>query len=472
MEVFFLNGQQSGGLSALILAAGNGKRMRSKKPKVLCEVLFKPMICWIRDWCLQAGISDQCVVISPEGEEIRGHFPQGTAFAVQQERRGTGHAVMQALDFLKAHAGGDVLVLNGDAPFIDGETIQNALTLHRREQAAITVVTAEVEDPTGYGRIVRSRKNVSAIVEHADADDAIRAIHEINSGTFWFKVDFLMDALSRLGCDNAQGEYYLTDTVKVATRAGARVRAYCSENCDIVLGANDRRGLLKLNEIARRRVFDRLLDAGVNLLSTDGLIVSPDARIEPDTTLYPGVIIKGKTMIGSGCTITSGSVIEDSIIGSSVTVNCSQITRSTVGDGARIGPFSQLRPDSHLAPGVKIGDFVEIKNSTIGEKTSVAHLSYIGDSDVGARCNFGCGVAVANYDGLHKNRCVIGNDAFIGCNTNLVAPVSLGDGAYTAAGSTITEDVPGDALAIARARQVVKPDWSARFRGSRINPEK
>ena len=459
--------QQEGGLCALILAAGNGKRMRSQKPKALCEVLFKPMICWIRDWCLRAGLPEICVVISPEGDEIRTHFPENTAFAIQSERKGTGHAVMQAKEFLRAHAGGDVLVLNGDAPFIDDKTITGALALHRQERAAVTVVTAEVEDPTGYGRIVRSRRNVSAIVEHADADDAVRAIHEINSGSFWFNIDFLLSALGELSCDNAQGEYYLTDTVKAAARAGRRVCAYCSENRDIVLGANDRRGLMRLNSIARERVFDRLLDEGVSLLSTDGLLISPDAQIGPDTTLYPGVVIKGRTVIGRGCTITGGSVIEDSIIGDFVTVNASQIVRSSVGDGARIGPFSQLRPDSHLAAGVKLGDFVEIKNATIGEKTSVAHLTYIGDSDVGARCNFGCGVAVANYDGLKKSRCVIGDDVFIGCNTNLVAPVTLEDGAYTAAGSTITDDVPADALAIARARQSVKPGWSADFRGSK-----
>ncbi|MCI8622666.1 MAG: bifunctional UDP-N-acetylglucosamine diphosphorylase/glucosamine-1-phosphate N-acetyltransferase GlmU [Provencibacterium sp.] len=465
-----MNETQGAGLAALILAAGNGKRMHSQKPKVLCEVLFKPMIAWIRDWCSRAGIMEQCVVISPEGEEIRSYFPEGTAFAVQQERRGTGHTVMQAMDFLRAHAGGDILVLNGDAPFIDDETIRQALRLHRQEQAAVTIVTAEVEDPTGYGRIVRSRKNVSAIVEHADADDAVRDIREINSGAFWFRTDFLIDALASIGCDNAQGEYYLTDTVKVATGRGERVRAYCSENRDIVLGANDRRGLLKLNEIARRRVFDQLLEKGVNLLCTDGLIVSPDACIEPDATLYPGVIIKGNTRIGAGCVITSGSVVEDSVLGEGVTVNASQIYRSTVGDGARIGPFSHLRPDSHLAAGVKLGDFVEVKNSSIGEKTSVAHLTYVGDSDVGARCNFGCGVVTVNYDGLKKSRNTIGDDVFIGCNTNLVAPVTLGDGAYTAAGSTITEDVPGDALAIARARQVNKPEWSARFRGSKQKP--
>lgn len=462
-----MNTQQESRPCALILAAGNGRRMRSQKPKALCEVLFKPMICWIRDWCLRAGIEELCVVIPPDGEEIFAHFSENTAFAVQSERRGTGHAVMQARDFLQAHAGGDVLVLNGDAPFIDDDTIMGALALHRRERAAITVVTAEVEDPTGYGRIVRSRRNVSAIVEHADADDAVRAIHEINSGSFWFQTDFLLSALGGLQCDNAQGEYYLTDTVKAAARAGQRVCAYCSENRDIVLGANDRRGLLRLNDIARQRVFDRLLEGGVSLLSTEGLLVSPDAQIGPDTTLYPGVVIKGRTVIGRGCTITSGSVIEDSILGDDVMVNASQIRLSSVGDGATIGPFSQLRPDSHLAAGVKLGDFVEIKNSSIGERTSVAHLTYIGDSDVGARCNFGCGVAIANYDGQKKSRCLIGDDVFIGCNTNLVAPVTLEDGAYTAAGSTITDDVPEDALAIARARQSIKPGWSAGFRGSK-----
>lgn len=451
-------------LAALVLAAGNGKRMKSEKPKVLSEVLFKPMICWVRDWCEKAGIGEICVVVSPEGEEIRGLFSEGTHFAVQQQRLGTGHAVMQAREFLKEHSGGDVLILNGDAPFIDDETIKGALQLHREQECDITVVTAEVDDPTGYGRIVRNQKNVAAIVEDADADDATRAIREINSGSFWFKVDFLLEALGQIKNDNAQGEYYLPDAVKVAVHAGRRVRAYCSPNRDIVLGANDRKGLLKLNEIARMRVLDRLMEQGVNIVCADGVLISPDAVIGADTAIYPGVIIKGKSTIGKGCTITGGSLIEDSVIGDGTLVNSSQIYSSAVGAGARIGPFTQLRPNCKIADGAKIGDFVELKNCNIGERTSVAHLSYIGDSDVGARCNFGCGVAVANYDGNRKYRTVIGDDAFVGCNNSLVAPVKIGENAYTASGSTITEDVPDGALAIARARQVVKPGWAQRFR--------
>lgn len=451
-------------VSAIILAAGNGKRMKSQKPKVLCEVLFKPMICWIRDWCKRAEIEDLCLVLAPDGDEVRTHFPEHTSYAIQNERKGTGHAVMQAMDFLKAHAGGDVLILNGDAPFIDDETIRGALAMHREENCSVTVVTAEVDDPTGYGRIVRSHRNVVGIIEHADADDAIRDIHEINSGTFWFKVDFLMEALGQLGCDNAQGEYYLTDTVRVAARSGKRVRAYCSSNKDIVLGANDRKGLLKLNHIACQRKLDALMEEGVNILCEDGVLISHDAVIAPDTTIYPNVIIKGDTRIGRGCTITSGSLIEDSIIGDNVLINSSQVYASIVGDGARIGPFSQLRPNSRIGKNVKIGDFVEIKNSTIGEKTSVAHLTYVGDSDVGERVNFGCGVVTVNYNGKKKYRTTIGNDVFIGCNTNLVAPVRVEDGAYTAAGSTITDDVPSQALAIARQRQENKPGWAARFK--------
>ncbi len=451
-------------LAALILAAGNGKRMKSEKPKVLSEVLFKPMICWVRDWCKKAEIDEMCVVISPEGEQIRGLFDGTTHFAVQQERLGTGHAVMQAKEFLEAHRGGDVLVLNGDAPFIDDETIRGALRLHREQECDVTVVTAEVDDPTGYGRIVRNQKNVAAIVEEADADDATRAIREINSGSFWFKVDFLLEALPKLENDNVQGEYYLPDTVKVAVRDGRRVRAYCSPNRDIVLGANDRKGLLKLGEIARMRVLDTLMEQGVDIVCADGVLISPDATVGPDTAIYPGVIIKGKTSIGKGCTITGGSLIDSSVIGDGTLINSSQIYSSRVGDGARIGPFTQLRPDCVVANGAKIGDFVELKNCHIGERTSVAHLSYIGDSDVGARCNFGCGVAVANYDGNRKYRTVIGDDAFVGCNNSLVAPVRIGDNAYTASGSTITEDVPDGALAIARARQVVKPGWAQKFR--------
>lgn len=454
------------GLCALVLAAGNGKRMKSKRPKVLCEVLFKPMICWVRDWCFKADIRDMCVVLSPDGGEVRRLFPEGTAFAVQHQRLGTGHAVMQARGFLESHAGGDVLVLNGDAPFIDDETIRGALETHRRENAMVTVVAASVADPGGYGRIVRNKKNVTAIVEDADADDATRAIHEINSGAYWFKIDFLLQALDQLTCDNAQGEYYLTDTVKAATRAGARARAYCSENEDIVLGANDRRGLHKLTAIARARVFDRLMDEGVNLICTDGVMISPDAHIAPDAQIYPNVIIKGESRVGSGAVLTSGTLIEDSVIGERAFINASQVYSSSVGEGARIGPFSHIRPGSRIGPDVKIGDFVEIKNSQLGQRTSVAHLTYVGDSDVGERVNFGCGVVTVNYSGKGKARTTIGDDAFIGCNTNLVAPVTVGPGAYTAAGSTITKDVPGGALGIARQRQENKQQWAERFLGA------
>lgn len=451
------------GLSALILAAGNGKRMKSARPKVLCEVLFKPMICWVRDWCVRAGIEEICVVLGPDGDEVKTYFPEGTSFALQRERRGTGHAALQAEAFLRAHAGGDVLVLGGDAPFVDDETIRGALEMHRESGCAVTVITAQVDDPTGYGRIVRSKRSVTAIVEEVDADDTTRSIREVNSGSYWFKADFLLEALSHLGCDNAQGEYYLTDTVRAAVRAGKGVCAYCSPNADIAQGANDRRGLLRLGNIARMRVFERLMDAGVQVLSTDGVLISPDAEIGRDTQIYPNVIIRGHSRVGEGCVLTSGTVITDSVVGDGAVINASQITSSTVGDGARIGPFSQLRPDSHIGKGVKIGDFVEVKNSTVGEKTSIAHLTYIGDSDVGERVNFGCGTVTSNYDGRRKYRTVIGNDAFIGCNTNLIAPVTIGDGAYTAAGSTITDDVPDDALAIARERQTVKPGGALKY---------
>lgn len=451
-------------LSALILAAGNGKRMKSTHPKALCEILFKPMICWVRDWCLRAGITDICVVIGPEGDAIRAHFPENTSFAVQTDRRGTGHAVMQAEDFLRAHAGGDVLVLAGDAPFVDDETLRGALHSHREENRSVTVITAEVDDPTGYGRIVRGKDGVEAIVEEADANAEVRAIREVNSGSFWFDVDFLLNTLSHLGCNNAQGEYYLTDTVHEASRIGARVGAFRSSNADVALGANDRRGLLRLSEIARMHVLERLMDEGVHILCADGVMISPDARIGRDTQIYPNVIVRGHTRIGEGCTLTSGTVITDSVIGSGAVINASQITSSTVDDGASIGPFSQLRPNSHIGPRVKIGDFVEIKNSTLGEKTSVAHLTYIGDSDVGERINIGGGVITCNYDGVHKHRTAIGDDAFIGCNTNLIAPVSVGNGAYIAAGSTITDDIPDDALAIARERQTVKPGRAVRYR--------
>ncbi len=441
---------------AVILAAGDGTRMRSKAPKVLCRVLFRPMLGWVLDNCTGAGIGQTCVVVGAGGEEVRRMLPEGCHTALQAERLGTGHAVMCARDFIRQHSEKDVLILYGDAPFIAPDIIDTAYRQHTAAGNDVTVITAEVGDPTGYGRIIRQGEALLSIVEHRDADDAQKAIKEINSGAYWFKAAALLEALDRIGCSNSQGEYYLPDAVAAVRQAGGKAAACLCADEQSVQGANDRKGLALLNDIARRRVLEALMEQGVDIPFDDGVVIDARAVIGTDTTVLPGSMIIGNTVIGSGCTIGPGAVIEDSTLGDSCVIKDTYITGSVLEEEVKIGPYSQVRPGSHLAKGVKIGNFVEIKNANLGEGTKSAHLTYIGDADIGARVNFGCGVVVVNYDGYAKHRTVVGDDAFIGCNTNLVAPIKVGNRAYTAAGSTVAIDVPDDALVIARARETVK----------------
>lgn len=445
--------------TAIILAAGDGKRMKSSRPKVLCEVLFKPMLNWVEDACRKAGIAEVYVVAGAQAELLRQAAPD-CKFAIQQERKGTGHAVMMAAEAFAA--GGDVLVLYGDAPFISAQVIQDTYEFHKKQGNAVTIVSASLDNPTGYGRIVRSENGqVAGIIEQKDASEEILRIREVNSGLYWFDAGFLEQALAQITNDNAQGEYYLTDTVKIAVQCKKQVDAFVCEDSDVILGANDRKGLKALNEIARQRIMGQHLENGVDIPCDDGVIIGQDAKIGPDSRILPGTIIKGHTCIGSGTVIGPNSYLENVQVGDGAQILSSWLADSKVGNGTSIGPYSQLRPGSEIGCEVKIGDFVEIKNSTIGDKTSIAHLTYIGDSDVGKLCNFGCGVVTANYDGKKKFRTKIGDRAFIGCNTNLIPPVEVGAGAYTAAGTTIDEDVPAGALAIGRVRQQVKEEWAS-----------
>lgn len=445
----------------VILAAGDGKRMGSARSKVLCQVLFKPMLTWVVESCQRAGIGALCAVISDQGEDVAVLLPADCATAVQKQRLGTGHAMCMAGDFLRLHPEDDVLMLYGDAPFVDEETIQGALEHHRATGAALTVISAQVEHPKGYGRILRSEQGLQAIVEEQDATEEQRAIQEINSGVMWFQCEFLLKALQNLEPNNVQEEYYITDAVAIAVQMGLRAESYVAASADVVQGANDRKALAHLNQLARDRVLDRLYCAGVDIPLKDGILVGPDVIVGPDTTLLPGTILKGKTIIGSGCTIGPNTTVEDSIIGDGVVLDQTVVEQSTVGDSCKMGPFTHLRPGCIVGQGVKVGNFVELKNTTIGANTSVAHLTYLGDSDLGVGVNVGCGVVTANYDGAKKYRTIIGDGVFIGCNTNLIAPVTVGDGANIAAGTTVTQTVPAQALAIGRVRQENKENWAA-----------
>lgn len=445
---------------AVILAGGEGKRMKSNKPKAMCEVLFKPMIDWVIDAVSQAGIEDICVVTGHRAEILSEHVEGRCETAYQAERLGTGHAVMQCKDFLEAHKGCNVLVLNGDAPLMDSDTIKKSLDDHASKGNALTVITAKLDNPFGYGRIIRnSRGRLQAIVEQKDADDSQARVNEVNSGAFWFKADKLLGALGKLTNKNSQGEYYLTDTVSVLKAENEPLGAYIADSADVILGANDRVQLLELNEKARQNVIKKHLLNGVDIACTDGIVIGNDVEIGADTKILPNTILLGKTKIGENCFIGPNSRFVDTVVGNNSKLDNVLSENATVGDGADIGPFVHLRPNTAINNNVHLGNFVEVKNSNIDDGTKVSHLTYVGDSDVGKDCNFGCGCVTVNYTGKQKFRTTIGDHAFIGCNTNLIAPVKVGDYAYTAAGSTITDDVPADALGIARARQTNLEGW-------------
>ncbi|MDR2532313.1 MAG: bifunctional UDP-N-acetylglucosamine diphosphorylase/glucosamine-1-phosphate N-acetyltransferase GlmU [Oscillospiraceae bacterium] len=447
----------------IILAAGDGKRMNSANPKVLMTVLFEPMLGWVLDSVRNAGIKDENVgvITGSSAIQVAEYLESKGQYRtfLQEERKGTGHAVMQAEKMLREFSddGGDVLVLCGDAPFMDAGTINAAYELHKSRDSDVTVITANVDPAGNYGRVKRDKNTnlLSAIVEMKDCTPDELKITEVNSGAYWFKSERLIWALPQLRDNNKSGEFYLTDTVELLVKSAS---TYMANDSIIVLGANDRRQLRKLNDMMTEMINNRHYVAGVDIIGHN-VIIGKDVKIARDTLLMPNTIIRGQTEIGSGCVIGPNTQISDCKIGDNVTLNSVQAFDAVIHDNVKAGPFVHIRPGTTLHKNVKIGDFVEIKNSEIGEGTALAHLTYIGDSDVGKNVNFGCGTVTANYDGLEKHRTIIGDNAFIGCNTNLIAPVEVGDNATTAAGSTIAKNVPAGALAIERGQLNVKEDW-------------
>ncbi len=447
---------------AVILAGGQGKRMKADMPKPLFRVLGEPMLHWVITACESADISDICVVKGFKGEMIDEYLGKKYTTVLQAERLGTGHAVQQAIPFLENDKSGNTLVLCGDAPFIDEATIKNALAAHEEQGNAVTVITAELENPFGYGRIIRSAKGISGIVEQKDATDEQKAVKEVNSGAYWFRTADLVELLGKLTNNNAQNEYYLTDTVSIAISEGKNAGAFKSANADIIKGANDRKDLLELNTYARMAVIDKHLANGVEFTCTDGVIIERGVEIGAGTEILPNTILRRNASIGSGCVIGPNTVVENCKVGDNVTLNTVQAYDSVIESGVKVGPYVHIRPDCLIRSESRIGDFVEIKNSTVGEKTAIAHLAYVGDSDIGKRVNIGCGTVTVNYDGIAKSRCVIGDNCFVGCNTNLIAPVKLGKAVYTAAGTTVTRDVPDYALAIDRGVMKINEGYTLR----------
>lgn len=448
---------------AVILAGGKGTRMKADCPKVMCNVLFKPMISYVVDAVKEAGAEDICVITGYRHNEVEDYLASvdvNIKTALQEPQLGTGHAVMQAAEFIAAHADDEILILNGDGPLMDAETINKAYDYHIENKNSITLISAIVEDLNGIGHIKRDENGtLLRIVEHKDATPEEKLINESNAGCYWFNGADLQYALSNITNENVQNEYYLTDSLEILINAGKNAGAYVVENSEVVLGANDRVQLNDLNTIMRKNINNKLMVGGVDIPCTDGVMIGKDVKVGNSTVILPNTIIIGNTVIGEGCVIGPNTYIDSSQIGNDVILDNCKILDSTVEDGVDAGPFVKVRAGSVLKKGVHIGNFVEVKNSVVGESSKSAHLTYIGDSDVGSGVNFGCGTVTCNYDGKNKSRCKIGDGAFIGCNTNLIAPVEVGDKAYIAAGSTITDDIPENALSIARAKQVNKEGW-------------
>lgn len=448
---------------ALILAGGEGTRMKTSKPKVLVEVLFKPMIDWVIDAAVDGGAEDICIVTGYKHEELEEYLGGKYKTVFQEERLGTGHAVMQAKDFIKSHIHDNILILNGDNPLIEPETIKSAYEYHIASKNAVTVISAKLDNPYGYGRILRNKdKCLKKIVEECDATPAEKVITEVNTGAYWFNCSVLLDALEGISAmyeKNGRKEYFLTDAVEVILEKKLNAVAFEAAKSDAARGAKNRVQLQELTEIARHNIMRKHMLNGVSIPCPDGIIISPEAEIGVETEILPGTAIKGKTVIGSGCVIGPNTYIENSKIGDNVSLYSTYCYSSEIKNGTSIGPFVRIRPGSVIGENVKVGNFVEFKNASVGDRTSVAHLTYIGDADIGSNVNFGCGCATANFTGKEKFRTSVGDNAFIGCDTCLVAPVQVGRNAYTAAGSVITEDVPDDSLAIARSKQSVKKDW-------------
>ncbi len=446
-------------LMAIVLAAGEGKRMKSKKSKVVHEICGKPIIKWVHDSIKKSGIDESVFIVGHKAEQVKECLGNNVLYAVQENQLGTGHAVMQAKEYLKDKEG-YVVVLCGDTPVISSKTISNTIEFHKNSKNAATVITAVLDNATGYGRIVRNKKGaVLKIVEHRDASEEERNIKEVNSGMYCFNIKDLLESLDELNNNNSQGEYYLTDTLEILISSGKKVGALKVEDNNEILGINNRVQLSEATEILRNKIIEKHLLEGVTILSPKDTYINSEVVIGMDTIIYPGAIIEGKTKIGENCIIGPNSRIVDSQISDFVEINNSVVLKSMVDEKTKIGPFAYLRPESQIGKEVKIGDFVEVKKSVIGDNTKVSHLTYIGDAEIGENVNLGCGVVLVNYDGKKKNKTIVGDNAFVGCNVNLISPVVVKSNSYIAAGSTITDEVPENSLAIARCKQVVKEDW-------------
>jgi bifunctional UDP-N-acetylglucosamine pyrophosphorylase/glucosamine-1-phosphate N-acetyltransferase len=457
----------------VILAAGKGTRMKSGLPKVLHRAAGLPLIDHVLRAAARLKPASVVVVVGHQAESLKAFLSKrlGLCFALQEPQLGTGHALLQAEPAL-AEARGTVILLSGDVPLLRAETLELLRDVHESCGAAATVLTAVIDDPHGYGRVVREKGAIAAIVEHKDASAAEREIREINSGIYAFDLAPLFDALRGLGSSNAQGEYYLPDLVKIYRSRGLTVETVVLEDPREILGVNSRKELAEVAALLTTAKNDALMAAGVTIVDPATTYIGPDVTVGPDTVIHPGAYLEGSTRVGARCEIHSGVRIVDSTIDDDVLINnfC-VISESHVSSGARVGPFAHIRPQSDVGEQAHVGNFVELKKTTLGRGAKANHLAYLGDATIGERVNVGAGTITCNYDGVRKHPTVIEDEAFIGSDTQLIAPVRVGKGAYVAAGSSVTDDVPAGALAIARGKQVNKEGWVARNKKKRTSEE-
>lgn len=451
------------GKTAVILAAGAGTRMKSDRPKVLHEVMGRSMVSHVITQVRKAG-ADRIIAVTGHGAEaVREELSaeEGIIFAVQEEQLGTGHAVMQALDDLPEE--GDVFILCGDTPLITARTLSGFAEYHHSRNAVLTVLTAMYEDPTGYGRILRNRDgSLLRIVEQKDATEVQKMIKEVNAGMYYVDAGFLRTALPKITNENAQNEYYLTDLVELAVSAEQKTEAYCVEDPDEIMGVNNRVQLAAASAAMSRRINREHMMNGVTILDPERTYIEQDVVIGADTEIWPGTVLRGETRIGRGVMIGTDCVIENSVIDNGADIQKSVIKNSSIGEFSSVGPFAYIRPGTRVGRECKVGDFVEFKNADFGDGSKASHLAYIGDADVGTDCNIGCGVIFANYDGKNKHRTTVGDRVFVGSNSNLVAPVTVNDDSFIAAGTTVTKEVPAGALSVGRSPDKSLSGWVER----------
>ena len=459
----------------VILAAGEGTRMRSALPKVLHRVAGRSLVEHVVESAAHLAPERIVVVVGHGREQVTAHIAEISPWVttvVQEEQRGTGHAVRVTLDAIGAIDGGPIVVLTGDTPLLTGFTLETLLAHHSTSGAAATVLTAVLDDPTGYGRIVRSADGqVRQIVEHRDADEAVLSINEINSGMYAFDAAQLATALAQVTSANAQGEEYLTDVIAILRTSGARVEAIAASDPTEIMGVNDRVQLAEAGALMRDRINARWMRAGVTMVEPSSVWIDVDVDLARDVTLLPDTHLIGPTTIGEGAVVGPGTTLKACEVGESATVRHTWAELAVIGPDASVGPYTYLRPGTMLGAHTKAGAFVEMKNASLGEGSKVPHLSYVGDAQIGAGSNIGAATVFVNYDGVEKHTTVIGDQVRVGSDTMLVAPVTIGDGAYTAAGSVITEDVPPGAMAVARAPQRNIEGWVERRRGGTKSAE-